>query len=64
MSSSSAHPLSNDQHDPLINKENDYRADIESKLTKNESEKTTTKSEETSFNTQAFWMVVWMTKYV
>ena len=36
--------------------------DIESKPTKLAEIKAPPTSEETSFNTQAFWLVVWMTK--
>ena len=36
--------------------------DIESKLVKVAETKIATAAEETSFNTQAFWLLVWMTK--
>ena len=38
--------------------------DIENKLTKAADTKIVIVAEETSFNTQAFWLLVWMTKYV
>jgi hypothetical protein len=66
-SSSSSANDPNDLHPLLSNKEreNDYHTDIESKLTKNEVKTPSTvsqKTEETSFNTQAFWLIVWMAK--
>ena len=50
------HSISDQSNVPLLDD------DIESKSTKVAETKIVTAAEETSFNTQAFWLLVWMTK--